>query len=80
MIITSLIYSHKKWKDVLIQLIYFSLLTNDWNEVTFDDIYMDIKKFIYIWIKKTHIIYIKSQIFLFFSEASEKKRNICDFK
>ena len=41
--------------------------------------------YIYKWIKKTHIIYLKSQIFLFFSEAltnkaSEKKRNICDFK
>ena len=42
--------------------------------------------YIYIWIKKTHIIYLKSQIFIFFSEAldidkaSEMKRNICDFK
>ena len=25
--------------------------------------------YIYIWIKKTQIIYLKSQIFLFFSEA-----------
>ena len=44
----------------------------------------------YIWTKK-HTIYLKSQIFLFFSEAlpmssfindkaPEKKRNICDFK
>ena len=36
--------------------------------------------------KKTHIFYLKSQIFFFFSEAlsidkaSEKRRNICDFK
>ena len=30
---------------------------------------------------KKHIIYLESQIFLFFSDkASEKKRNICDFK
>ena len=46
--------------------------------------YIYIYIYIYIWIKKTHIIYLKSQIFLFFSEgidkASEKKRNICDFK
>ena len=26
----------------------------------------------YIYIKKTHIIYLKSQIFLFFSEAFQK--------
>ena len=54
-------------------------------------LYIYIYIYIYIWIKKTHIIYLKSQIFLFFSEAlsmlikhidkaSEKKRNICDFK
>ena len=42
--------------------------------------YIYIHIYIYIWIKKTYIIYLKSQIFLFFSEASEKKRNICDFK
>ena len=31
--------------------------------------------YIYIWIKKTHIIYLKSQISLFFSEAlSEEEK------
>ena len=32
-----------------------------------------------MWIKKTHITYLKSQIF-HIDKASEKKRNICDFK
>ena len=32
-------------------------------------IYIYIHIYIYIWIKKTHIICLKSQIFLFFSEA-----------
>ena len=53
--------------------------------------YIYIYIYIYIWIKKTHIIYLKSQIFLYLSEAlsmlinnidkaSEKKGKICDFK
>ena len=31
-------------------------------------IYIYIYIYVYIWIKKTHIIYLKSQIFLFFPE------------
>ena len=36
------------------------------------------RHFKYIRIKK-HTKFIKLQIFISFSEASEKKRNICDF-
>ena len=31
--------------------------------------YIYVYIYIYIWIKKTHIIYLKSQIFVFFSGA-----------
>ena len=36
-IISSLIYSHQKWKDFLILLMYFSLLTNNLNYDVLND-------------------------------------------